>query len=41
MMGVEEKGSREEHTKDNAMIVLRPAAILSVCRVHGLGPGLC
>lgn len=23
------------------MIVLRPAAILSVCRVHWLGPGLC
>ena len=30
-----------KHTKDNAMIVLRPAAILSVCRVHWLGPGLC
>ena len=29
-----------EHTKDKAMIVLRPAAILSVCRVHWLGPGL-
>lgn len=32
--GVERVGSREKHTKDNAMIVLRPAAILSVCRVH-------
>lgn len=30
--------SKGEHTKDKAMIVLRPAAILSVCRVHWLGP---
>ncbi len=27
-----------KHTKDRAMIVLRPAAILSNCRVHWLGP---
>ena len=31
------EGKREKHTKDRAMIVLRPAAILMVCRVRWLG----
>ena len=31
---------REKHTKDNAMMVLRPAAILLVCRVRALAGGL-
>ena len=33
-IGVRGERIREKHTKDSAMIVLRPAAILEVCRVH-------
>ena len=37
--GIEKRDERRlKHTKDRAMIVLRPAAILFVCRVHWLGP---